>query len=90
MKKAQETPKGPEDPAAPQGKAHQAADTKGKMGRANHAPAPQVGPMAPSMDNKGAQLPSTGEAASNPFFTAAALTVMASAGILARKRKEEN
>ncbi|WP_413251677.1 LPXTG cell wall anchor domain-containing protein [Streptococcus halichoeri] len=42
------------------------------------------------MDNKAAQLPSTGEAASNPFFTAAALTVMASAGILARKRKEEN
>ncbi|MEN4360356.1 M protein, partial [Streptococcus pyogenes] len=36
------------------------------------------------------QLPSTGEAA-NPFFTAAALTVMATAGVAAVvKRKEEN
>ncbi|HHJ0909070.1 TPA: YSIRK-type signal peptide-containing protein [Streptococcus pyogenes] len=35
------------------------------------------------------QLPSTGEAA-NPFFTAAAATVMVSAGMLALKRKEEN
>nr|WP_278925089.1 M-like protein SCM-2 [Streptococcus canis] len=35
------------------------------------------------------QLPSTGEAA-NPFFTAAAMSVMASAGVLALKRKEEN
>ncbi|HES8318816.1 M-related protein Enn [Streptococcus pyogenes] len=41
--------------------------------------------------NKGmrTQLPSTGEAA-NPFFTAAAATVMVSAGMLALKRKEEN
>lgn len=41
--------------------------------------------------NKGmrSQLPSTGEAA-NPFFTAAAATVMVSAGTLALKRKEEN
>ncbi|HES8962324.1 TPA: YSIRK-type signal peptide-containing protein [Streptococcus pyogenes] len=41
--------------------------------------------------NKGmrSQLPSTGEAA-NPFFTAAAATVMVSAGMLALKRKEEN
>ncbi|QCK49739.1 M-related protein Enn [Streptococcus pyogenes] len=40
--------------------------------------------------NKGmrSQLPSTGEAA-NPFFTAAAATVMVSAGMLALKRKEE-
>ncbi|MGS7229945.1 YSIRK-type signal peptide-containing protein [Streptococcus pyogenes] len=35
------------------------------------------------------QLPSTGETAT-PFFTAAALTVIASAGVLALKRKEEN
>lgn len=35
------------------------------------------------------QLPSTGEAAT-PFFTAAAMSVMASAGVLALKRKEEN
>ncbi|HHE1751708.1 TPA: YSIRK-type signal peptide-containing protein [Streptococcus pyogenes] len=41
--------------------------------------------------NKGmrSQIPSTGEAA-NPFFTAAAATVMVSAGMLALKRKEEN
>ncbi|HFS5138820.1 TPA: YSIRK-type signal peptide-containing protein [Streptococcus pyogenes] len=41
--------------------------------------------------NKGmrSQLPSTGEAA-NPFFTAAAATVMVSAGMLALKRKEKN
>ncbi|HFN2817621.1 TPA: M-related protein Enn [Streptococcus pyogenes] len=41
--------------------------------------------------NKGmrSQLPSTGEAA-NPFFIAAAATVMVSAGMLALKRKEEN
>ncbi|HEP1943827.1 TPA: M-related protein Enn [Streptococcus pyogenes] len=41
--------------------------------------------------NKGmrSQLPSTGEAA-NPFFTAAAATVMVSAGMLALKRREEN
>ncbi|HGH9790140.1 TPA: YSIRK-type signal peptide-containing protein [Streptococcus pyogenes] len=40
--------------------------------------------------NKGmrSQLPSTGEAAT-PFFTAAAATVMVSAGMLALKRKEE-
>ncbi|HFX3981964.1 TPA: YSIRK-type signal peptide-containing protein [Streptococcus pyogenes] len=36
------------------------------------------------------QLPSTGEETTNPFFTAAALTVIASAGILALKRKEES
>ncbi|MEY2189401.1 LPXTG cell wall anchor domain-containing protein, partial [Streptococcus pyogenes] len=36
------------------------------------------------------QLPSTGEETTNPFFTAAALTVIASAGVFALKRKEEN
>ncbi|HEP1413869.1 TPA: M-related protein Mrp [Streptococcus pyogenes] len=36
------------------------------------------------------RLPSTGEETTNPFFTAAALTVIASAGVLALKRKEEN
>ncbi|MFW6994886.1 M-related protein Mrp, partial [Streptococcus pyogenes] len=36
------------------------------------------------------QLPSTGEETTNPFFTAAAATVIASAGVLALKRKEEN
>ncbi|HHH5301051.1 TPA: M protein [Streptococcus pyogenes] len=44
---------------------------------------------APMKETK-RQLPSTGEAA-NPFFTAAALTVMATAGVAAVvKRKEEN
>lgn len=33
------------------------------------------------------QLPATGEAV-NPFFTAAALAVMATAGVVAIKRKE--
>ncbi|HGK7885552.1 TPA: YSIRK-type signal peptide-containing protein [Streptococcus pyogenes] len=36
------------------------------------------------------QLPSTGEETTNPFFTAAALAVIASVGVLALKRKEEN
>lgn len=37
------------------------------------------------------QLPSTGEEAANPFFTASAIAVMVGAGTLAygRKRKEE-
>ncbi|KGE57729.1 YSIRK-type signal peptide-containing protein [Streptococcus pyogenes] len=55
--------------------------------------APQAGTKpnqnkAPMKETK-RQLPSTGEAA-NPFFTAAAATVMVSAGMLALKRKEEN
>ncbi|HGN4055628.1 TPA: M protein [Streptococcus pyogenes] len=56
--------------------------------------APQAGTKpnqnkAPMKETK-RQLPSTGEAA-NPFFTAAALTVMATAGVAAVvKRKEEN
>ncbi|WP_136285436.1 LPXTG cell wall anchor domain-containing protein, partial [Streptococcus pyogenes] len=58
------------------------------------AQAPQAGTKpnqnkAPMKETK-RQLPSTGEAA-NPFFTAAALTVMATAGVAAVvKRKEEN
>ncbi|WP_164403432.1 LPXTG cell wall anchor domain-containing protein, partial [Streptococcus canis] len=36
---------------------------------------------------KSAQLPATGEKTS-PFFTAAALAVIVSSGVLARKRKE--
>ncbi|EFM34235.1 LPXTG-motif cell wall anchor domain protein, partial [Streptococcus pyogenes ATCC 10782] len=56
--------------------------------------APQAGTKpnqnkAPMKETK-RQLPSTGETA-NPFFTAAALTVMATAGVAAVvKRKEEN
>ncbi|HER9584764.1 TPA: YSIRK-type signal peptide-containing protein [Streptococcus pyogenes] len=58
------------------------------------AQAPQAGTKpnqnkAPMKETK-RQLPSTGETA-NPFFTAAALTVMATAGVAAVvKRKEEN
>nr|CAA50980.1 M protein [Streptococcus pyogenes] len=55
--------------------------------------APQAGTKpnqnkAPMKETK-RQLPSTGETA-NPFFTAAALTVMATAGVAVVKRKEEN
>nr|WP_159720850.1 LPXTG cell wall anchor domain-containing protein [Streptococcus halichoeri] len=44
--------------------------------------------QAPSA-NTAAQLPQTGEATTNPFFTVAALSIIASAGVLAAKRKED-
>nr|CAA51436.1 fcrA64/14 [Streptococcus pyogenes] len=43
-----------------------------------------------SMAQTKRELPSTGEETTNPFFTAAALAVIASAGVFALKRKEEN
>ncbi|HES4421922.1 TPA: YSIRK-type signal peptide-containing protein [Streptococcus pyogenes] len=51
--------------------------------------APQANRSRSAMTQQKRTLPSTGEAA-NPFFTAAAATVMVSAGMLALKRKEEN
>ncbi|VGQ72007.1 M protein [Streptococcus pyogenes] len=73
----------------------QTPDTKpGNKAVPGKGQAPQAGTKpsqnkAPMKETK-RQLPSTGEAA-NPFFTAAALTVMATAGVAAVvKRKEEN
>ncbi|HHJ7995281.1 TPA: M protein [Streptococcus pyogenes] len=73
----------------------QIPDTKpGNKAVPGKGQAPQAGTKpnqnkAPMKETK-RQLPSTGEAA-NPFFTAAALTVMATAGVAAVvKRKEEN
>ncbi|HER0015311.1 TPA: M-related protein Mrp [Streptococcus pyogenes] len=51
--------------------------------------APQANRSRSAMTQQKRTLPSTGETA-NPFFTAAAATVMVSAGMLALKRKEEN
>ncbi|VGW15608.1 M protein [Streptococcus pyogenes] len=73
----------------------QTPDTKpGNKAVPGKGQAPQAGTKpnqnkAPMKETK-RQLPSTGETA-NPFFTAAALTVMATAGVAAVvKRKEEN
>ncbi|HFK5851550.1 TPA: M protein [Streptococcus pyogenes] len=73
----------------------QTPDTKpGNKAVPGKGQAPQAGTKpnqnkAPMKETK-RQLPSTGESA-NPFFTAAALTVMATAGVAAVvKRKEEN
>ncbi|VGR00499.1 M protein [Streptococcus pyogenes] len=73
----------------------QTPDTKpGNKAVPGKGQAPQAGTKpnqnkAPMKETK-RQLPSTGEA-TNPFFTAAALTVMATAGVAAVvKRKEEN
>ncbi|WP_221913567.1 LPXTG cell wall anchor domain-containing protein [Streptococcus halichoeri] len=60
----------------------------GSAGHVNRPAAPAAAPAKPAAKAT-AELPSTGDA-TNPFFTAAALTVLASAGVLARKRKEEN
>ncbi|WP_159796006.1 LPXTG cell wall anchor domain-containing protein [Streptococcus halichoeri] len=80
------TPAIPEKPSKPHtpekpGKAHPAAP------KAHHT----VTPAAPHMaaQNTAAHLPQTGDAATNPFFTVAALSVIASAGVLAAKRKED-
>ncbi|WP_221913390.1 LPXTG cell wall anchor domain-containing protein [Streptococcus halichoeri] len=80
------TPAIPEKPSTPHtpekpGKAHPAAP------KAHHAATPAVPHMA--AQNTAAHLPQTGEAATNPFFTVAALSIIASAGILATKRKED-
>ncbi|WP_159796157.1 LPXTG cell wall anchor domain-containing protein [Streptococcus halichoeri] len=71
------TPHTPEKP----GKAHPAAP------KAHHAATPTTPHTA--TQNTAAQLPQTGDAATNPFFTVAALSIIASAGVLATKRKED-
>ncbi|MGT2919967.1 LPXTG cell wall anchor domain-containing protein, partial [Streptococcus canis] len=48
---------------------------------------PQANTAGTGAFAKSAQLPATGEKTS-PFFTAAALAVIVSSGVLARKRKE--
>src|SRR3712207_6792560 len=80
----EETPKAPEKP-----------ETKPEVDPKADKPAkPEAKPAAPKADAKKAapkagQLPSTGESA-NPFFTIAALTVIAGAGmaVVSPKRKE--
>ncbi|WP_159584063.1 LPXTG cell wall anchor domain-containing protein [Streptococcus halichoeri] len=96
---APSTPKKPEIKPAPApvipevkpGKVHPAAP-KAKHGKAHHAATPATPHMAPSAQyaaqNTAAHLPQTGEAATS-FFTAAALSVMASAGVLSLKRKKD-
>ncbi|HEL1074398.1 TPA: YSIRK-type signal peptide-containing protein [Streptococcus equi subsp. zooepidemicus] len=83
-KQKEETPKTPEKP-----------ETKPEVDPKADKPAkPEAKPAAPKADTKKAapkadQLPSTGESA-NPFFTIAALTVIAGAGmaVVSPKRKE--
>lgn len=75
-----------------------AGNTAGKGNASDMKPKAMAAPAAMTnqnahTNNNGpakAQLPSTGDKA-NPFFTAAALAVMASAGMVAvsRKRKED-
>ncbi|WP_159584061.1 LPXTG cell wall anchor domain-containing protein [Streptococcus halichoeri] len=96
---APSTPKKPEIKPAPApvipevkpGKVHPAAP-KAKHGKAHHAATPATPHMAPSAQyaaqNTAAHLPQTGEAATS-FFTAAALSVMASAGVLSLKRQRK-
>ncbi|WP_159794967.1 LPXTG cell wall anchor domain-containing protein [Streptococcus halichoeri] len=58
--------------------------------KAHHAATPASPHMAASSTpNTAAHLPQTGETTVNPFFTVAALSVIASAGVLATKRKED-
>ncbi|HEL0668993.1 YSIRK-type signal peptide-containing protein [Streptococcus equi] len=83
-KQKEETPKTPEKP-----------ETKPEVDpKADKLAKPEAKPAAPKADTKKAapkadQLPSTGESA-NPFFTIAALTVIAGAGmaVVSPKRKE--
>ncbi|WP_159546168.1 LPXTG cell wall anchor domain-containing protein [Streptococcus halichoeri] len=65
---------------------------KGKSAapKAHHATTPTTpDTAASSTQNTAAPLPQTGDAATNPFFTVAALSIIASAGVLATKRKED-
>ncbi|WP_413251532.1 LPXTG cell wall anchor domain-containing protein [Streptococcus halichoeri] len=73
-------PSKPHTPEKP-GKAHPAAP------KAHHAATPAAPHMA--TQNTAAHLPQTGETTVNPFFSVAALSIIASAGVLAAKRKED-
>ncbi|WP_159563887.1 LPXTG cell wall anchor domain-containing protein [Streptococcus halichoeri] len=75
-------PSKPHTPEKP-GKAHPAAP------KAHHAATPAAPHMPAPSANTAAPLPQTGDAATNPFFTVAALSVIASAGVLTTKRKED-
>ncbi|WP_159720888.1 LPXTG cell wall anchor domain-containing protein [Streptococcus halichoeri] len=58
--------------------------------KAHHATTPTTPHMAASStQNTAAHLPQTGETTVNPFFSVAALSIIASAGVLATKRKED-
>ncbi|WP_159583511.1 LPXTG cell wall anchor domain-containing protein [Streptococcus halichoeri] len=79
------TPHTPEKP----GKGKPAAP-KANHSKAHHAATPATPHMAaPSTQKTAAHLPQTGETTANPFFTVAALSIIASAGVLATKRKED-
>ncbi|PZO94228.1 MAG: hypothetical protein DI617_06910 [Streptococcus pyogenes] len=77
------TPDTPENP----GKGKLAA-SKVNQGKAHHATTPAAS-MVASTQNTAVHLPQTGETTANPFFTVAALSIIASAGVLATKRKED-
>ncbi|WP_231297596.1 LPXTG cell wall anchor domain-containing protein, partial [Streptococcus equi] len=62
------------------------ADQAGKVAAPAHTASKAAAAKA-EMKKTTNQLPATGEAV-NPFFTAAALAVMATAGVAAIKRKE--
>ncbi|WP_159583560.1 LPXTG cell wall anchor domain-containing protein [Streptococcus halichoeri] len=76
------TPHTPEKP----GKGKPAAP-KANHSKAHHATTPASPHMA--TQNTAAHLPQTGETTVNPFFSVAALSIIASAGVLATKRKED-
>ncbi|HEK9384573.1 TPA: LPXTG cell wall anchor domain-containing protein, partial [Streptococcus equi subsp. equi] len=79
--KAPESPKMPEKPQAPEKAPAPKAPKASEQSASPKAPAPQSTP------SKKAVLPATGEA-SHPFFSLAALSVIASAGLLTLKRKK--
>ncbi|WP_159560152.1 LPXTG cell wall anchor domain-containing protein [Streptococcus halichoeri] len=76
------TPHTPEKPG--KGKP---ATPKANHSKAHHAATPASPHMA--TQNTAAHLPQTGETTVNPFFSVAALSIIASAGVLATKRKED-
>ncbi len=93
----QVAPQRPQQPGqAPRGSRH--AGMAPQRNQADHkvvipSRTPQAAPAGnlaqlPARANTSQQLPATGEA-HNPFFTAAALTIMTTAGVLAYKPKKE-
>ncbi|HGI0539613.1 TPA: LPXTG cell wall anchor domain-containing protein, partial [Streptococcus pyogenes] len=86
-----ETPEQPGEKAPEKSKEVTPAPEKPADKEANQTPERRNGNMAKtSVANNHRRLPATGEQA-NPFFTAAAVAVMTTAGVLAvTKRKENN
>ncbi|HHD3295863.1 TPA: LPXTG cell wall anchor domain-containing protein, partial [Streptococcus pyogenes] len=86
-----ETPEQPGEKAPEKSKEVTPAPEKPADKEANQTPERRNGNMAKTpVTNNHRRLPATGEQA-NPFFTAAAVAVMTTAGVLAvTKRKENN